>query len=134
MLKGQQGGDFAPNGYQHTIDEEFGIGPTLEDLQPTEDGPNPIESKMFPQSQNLTSQYTNPQSRQRPRLGISPDLDKVVEFWENNPLFSGESSFEVGSKEYFEEHRNRVINDCFAGVIDKRIFPDKINCEDYRFI
>ena len=28
MLKGQQGGDFAPNGYQHTIDEEFGIGPT----------------------------------------------------------------------------------------------------------
>jgi Rps23 Pro-64 3,4-dihydroxylase Tpa1-like proline 4-hydroxylase len=23
MLKGQQGGDFAPNGYQHTIDEEF---------------------------------------------------------------------------------------------------------------
>ena len=48
MFKGQQGGDFAPNGYQQTIDEEFGIGPTREEFQPTEDGPNPIESKMFP--------------------------------------------------------------------------------------
>ena len=75
MIKGQQGGDFAPNGYQHTIDEEFGIGPTREEFQPTEDGPNPIESKMFPQSQNLSNQYTNPLSRQRPRLGMSPDLD-----------------------------------------------------------
>ena len=50
MLKGQQGGDFAPNGYQQTIDEEFGIGPTREEFQPTEDGPNPIESKMWPQA------------------------------------------------------------------------------------
>jgi hypothetical protein len=79
MIKGQQGGDFAPNGYQQTIDEEFGIGPTRGEFQPTEDGPNPFESKMYPQTQNLTNQYTNPQSRQRPRLGMSPDLDKVVD-------------------------------------------------------
>ncbi len=31
MLKGQQGGDFAPNGYHQTIDEEFGIGSTQKD-------------------------------------------------------------------------------------------------------
>ena len=79
MFKGQQGGDFAPNGYQQTIDEEFGIGPTREEFQPTEDGPNPIESKMWPQAQNLTNQYTNPESRQRPELGMSPDLDKVAD-------------------------------------------------------
>ena len=77
MIKGQQGGDFAPNGYQQTIDEEFGIGPTREEFQSTDDGSNSIESKMWPQSQNLTNQYTNPESRQRPRLGMSPDLDKI---------------------------------------------------------
>lgn len=79
MFKGQQGGDFAPNGYQQTIDEEFGIGPTREEFQPTEDGPNPIESKMFPQSKTLTSQYTNPKSRIRPRLGMEPELIEEID-------------------------------------------------------
>ena len=111
MLKGQQGGDFAPNGYQHTIDEEFGIGPTLEDLQPTEDGPNPIESKMFPQSQNLTSQYTNPQSRQHPRLGISPDLDKVVDDGNFNVTFPAVKPL----KEQWSKHK---------AVNIESIFPD----------
>ena len=79
MIKGQQGGDFAPNGYHQTIDEEFGIGPTREDFQPVEDGPNPIESKMWPQAQDLTNQYTNPLSRVRPRLGMNPDPVKQID-------------------------------------------------------
>ena len=75
MFKGQQGGDFAPNGYQQTIDEEFGIGPTREEFQPTEDGPNPIESKMFPQSQNVNFINILTQNQGiRPRLGMSPEL------------------------------------------------------------
>ena len=79
MFKGQQGGDFAPNGYQQTIDQEFELGPTQEDFQqPLESDPNPVQSRMFPQSATLTDQYTNPDSRIRPRLGMSPDLDNKV--------------------------------------------------------
>ena len=111
MLKGQQGGDFSPNGYQHTIDEEFGIGPTREDFQPTEDGPNPIQSKMFPQSQNLTSQHTNPQSRQRPRTGMSPDLDKV----EDDGNFSIDFPKLAPLKEQWSKHK---------AVNIEGIFPD----------
>jgi len=40
-----------------------------------------------------------------------------------NPLFKGESSFVEGSAEYFKEHRKVVIEDCFAGCLDKRLFP-----------
>ena len=102
MLKGQQGEDFAPNGYQHTIDEEFGIGPTHEEFQPTEDGPNPIESKMWPQSPNLSNQYTNPLSRQRPRLGMSPDLDEAPDNAKTSLLYintnNGYTEFETGEK------------------------------------
>jgi len=38
-------------------------------------------------------------------------IEEVRNFWENHPLFSGESKFEVGSYEFFEEHR-RI---CFKG-------------------
>jgi 2-polyprenyl-3-methyl-5-hydroxy-6-metoxy-1,4-benzoquinol methylase len=54
-------------------------------------------------------------------------IDDVRQFWETNPLWSGESSFEEGTKEWFEEHRKVVIDDCFAGKLDERIFPSNIN-------
>lgn len=54
-------------------------------------------------------------------------VDDVRDFWEMNPLFEGESNFAIGSKEYFEEHRQVVINDCFAGFLEPRIFPDAKN-------
>jgi hypothetical protein len=70
MVKGQYGGDFASNGYDKTIDEEFGL------KEQTIDTTTQIVSKMYPQSQIIPGQITNPLSRQRPRLGMSPDLDK----------------------------------------------------------
>lgn len=54
-------------------------------------------------------------------------INDVKSFWEENPLWTGESEYEAGSKNYFDEHRTVVIDDCFAGKIDKRIFPEKEN-------
>ena len=54
-------------------------------------------------------------------------IDDVKTFWEENPLWTGESEHKTGSKEFFEEHRKVVINDCFAGKIDKKIFPESKN-------
>lgn len=44
-------------------------------------------------------------------------------FWENNPLWTGESKYEPGTKEFFEEHRQVYIGDCYAGQLDERLFP-----------
>jgi 2-polyprenyl-3-methyl-5-hydroxy-6-metoxy-1,4-benzoquinol methylase len=51
------------------------------------------------------------------------DLKEVRDFWESSPLWSGESDFEIGTKIFFEEHRNVYIDDCFAGVFDLRFLP-----------
>lgn len=56
-------------------------------------------------------------------------IDDVRAFWEANPLFAGESSFPTGSREFFEEHSFVYEQDCFAGRIDSRIFPDGSNRE-----
>lgn len=50
-------------------------------------------------------------------------LDEVRAFWESNPLWTGESSFEAGSRLFFEEHRRVYITDCFAGDFDIRFLP-----------
>ncbi len=52
-----------------------------------------------------------------------PTVDDVKKFWEENPLFTGEFSGEVGSKSYFDRHREVYLADCFAGAMDERIFP-----------
>ncbi len=57
------------------------------------------------------------------------NIDTVKSFWENNPLWTGESKFPAGSREFFEEHRDTVIGDCFAGVLDESIFPALENRE-----
>jgi 2-polyprenyl-3-methyl-5-hydroxy-6-metoxy-1,4-benzoquinol methylase len=51
------------------------------------------------------------------------DLNAVREFWEKNPLWTGESEFEPGTRTFFEEHRNVYISDCFAGHFDIRFLP-----------
>lgn len=50
-------------------------------------------------------------------------LDEVRSFWEQNPLWTGESSNTPGSMPFFEEHRKTYINDCFAGSFDLRFLP-----------
>ncbi|PLX61353.1 hypothetical protein [Sedimenticola selenatireducens] len=51
------------------------------------------------------------------------DLEQVRSFWSENPLWTGESDYAAGSKEFFEEHRNVYIHDCFAGEFDLRFLP-----------
>mgnify|MGYP001248712699 CR=1 FL=1 len=58
-------------------------------------------------------------------------LQAVKKFWEENPLYLGESSFEAGSHEFFEEHTAVVLEDCFAGEVDQRIFPAQAECSSY---
>lgn len=51
------------------------------------------------------------------------DLEQVRSFWENNPLWTGESSHQAGSVEFYEEHRAVYIADCFGGNFDLRFLP-----------
>jgi len=51
------------------------------------------------------------------------DLNAVKQFWETNPLWTGESTLEPGSFEFFEEHRKVYLEDCFAGSFDLRFLP-----------
>jgi 2-polyprenyl-3-methyl-5-hydroxy-6-metoxy-1,4-benzoquinol methylase len=50
-------------------------------------------------------------------------IEQVKEFWNSNPLWSGESKFEIGTKDFFEEHRTVYIADCFGGKFDERFLP-----------
>lgn len=52
-------------------------------------------------------------------------LDEVRSFWEDNPLWMGESSFAPGSIPFFEEHRGVCIADCFAGSFDPHLANGK---------
>lgn len=52
-----------------------------------------------------------------------PTIDDVRQFWNENPLWTGESAHVPGSKEFFEEHRSVWINDGMAGAMDPRMFP-----------
>lgn len=51
------------------------------------------------------------------------DINNVKDFWENNPLWTGESVFEPGTLEFFEEHKSIYIDDCFGGSFDDRFLP-----------
>jgi SAM-dependent methyltransferase len=54
----------------------------------------------------------------------SPTVDDVRAFWEDAPLFVGESQFPAGSADFFQEHARVIIEDGFAGAMDERIFPE----------
>jgi len=56
-----------------------------------------------------------------------PNINQVRAFWEQNPLFVGESKTPPGSPEFFEEHTNLVLEDCFEGSMDPRVFPASAN-------
>jgi len=51
------------------------------------------------------------------------DIDQVRRFWEENPLWSGESAHPTGSIDFFAEHRRVYIDECFAGQFDLRFLP-----------
>lgn len=53
----------------------------------------------------------------------SQSIEDVEKFWNSHPLWTGESKFATGSREFFEEHLAVVTNDTFAGQIDPRLFP-----------
>ncbi len=57
---------------------------------------------------------------------MGKNIEDVKEFWEKNPLFSGESSFEPGTKEFFEEHRKVYLEDVFANNFDENLFIPKL--------
>lgn len=59
-------------------------------------------------------------------------LDDVRRFWNDNPLFTGESSYQPGTIEFFEDHRHVYYNDCFPGELDPQLFPE--NCNDQRVL
>lgn len=56
---------------------------------------------------------------------MAANLKDVRRFWEENPLWTGESDFEIGSRAYFEEHRWTVIEDAYAGRWDGRFLPTR---------
>lgn len=61
------------------------------------------------------------------------DIEKVAMFWEQNPLWTGESNYETGTKDFFQEHRCIYINDCFAGNFDIRFLPiPRINGQNFQ--
>lgn len=60
---------------------------------------------------------------------MEPTIDAVKTFWESNPLWTGESAHQTGTRDFFEEHRKVYIEDCFAGSLDPRIFPDAAHQE-----
>ena len=51
------------------------------------------------------------------------NLEAVRRFWNENPLWTGESAETAGSEAFFEEHRRVYIDDCFAGDFDPRFMP-----------
>lgn len=54
-------------------------------------------------------------------------IEDVKKFWETNPLWVGESKFEPCTRQFFEEHRKIIIEDCLAGRLDERCFPKGLN-------
>ncbi len=51
------------------------------------------------------------------------DLNQVRQFWESNPLWTGESAYGEGTRAFYDEHRKMYITDCFAGLFDIRFLP-----------
>ncbi len=56
-------------------------------------------------------------------MEIVNKINDVREFWEKNPLWTGESDLEVGSLEFYQEHQRVYIEDCFGGKFDNRFLP-----------
>ena len=57
-----------------------------------------------------------------------PSIHKVRNFWNNNPLFVGESKEKIGSARFFKAHNKTIIDEIFFGKknIFKKVFFPKI--------
>ncbi|HIN40471.1 MAG TPA: class I SAM-dependent methyltransferase [Flavobacteriales bacterium] len=53
---------------------------------------------------------------------MADQLAEVKDFWEGNPLFSGESDYDLGSHEFFQDHSKAYYDDVFAGSFDANKF------------
>lgn len=62
------------------------------------------------------------------------NIKDVKNFWENQPLFVGESKFSPGTLEFFEDHTSLVVADCFAGQVDEKIFPPRVGESNFRVL
>lgn len=51
------------------------------------------------------------------------EINRVYSFWQDNPLWAGESLHEPGTLDFFEEHHRVYLADCFAGDFDLRFLP-----------
>ncbi len=60
---------------------------------------------------------------------MKPSIRHVRRFWEESPLWTGESSHTPGTEDFFHEHREVYIRDCFAGHFDPRTLPTPEHCE-----
>lgn len=58
---------------------------------------------------------------------MSKTIADVRQFWESNPLWTGESRYKAGTREFFEEHRQVYIEDCYAGDLNPSSFPPEIH-------
>ena len=67
-------------------------------------------------------------------LEEQPGVDEVRDFWEESPLFSGESDNEVGSKDFFFEHRKIYMEECFGGSFDERFLPKNKDKENAKIL
>jgi len=56
-------------------------------------------------------------------------IKEVISFWETNPLFTGESKHLPGTKEFFTEHRNTIIQDNRSGYIPNHIYFPRLSPE-----
>lgn len=61
-------------------------------------------------------------------------LEEVRAFWESNPLWTGESSFDPGSLPFFEEHHSVYIGDCFSGAFDLQFLPPRPGGQEMRVL
>lgn len=59
----------------------------------------------------------------RPCATPPATVEDVRRFWDANPLWAGASQYDVGTREFFDEHSRVVIDDCFAGRFDERTIP-----------
>lgn len=54
-------------------------------------------------------------------------IETVKEFWNANPLFSGETSVELATREWFEAHEAVVESDCLPDVKQYSLFSKGLN-------
>lgn len=77
---------------------------------------------------------THPHHRADDVSGARPpaSIDDVRTFWEQHPLWSGESAHPVGSDAFFEEHRAVYLRECFGGRFDDRFLPPPVRGGQHR--